>query len=138
MQYVSMQHHARSVLFERAPLNLLYCLPYLCRQVLTTADGIATKHKQAASRAARTHNSTDNNMQQGGTSTSYYADPLKLSPLADMPYLFVANARRMMVRNSEVIRAHSCDFASVCGANTSWGKLVFGCASCHVTVLPAL
>lgn len=67
-----------------------------CRPVLDAARHIAERHSAVLQRAA-VHSTSS-------SSSAYYADPLQLSRLTELPHLFVSVAHRMLGRGGEVRR----------------------------------
>lgn len=72
----------------------IYVLP---RSALQAALSVS-QHHRAATRAWNSSGSSSggSDIRQVPLGQTYYADPLNLSPLHQMPYLFVACARRML------------------------------------------
>lgn len=99
----------------------------LCRSALQTALSVAGKHSAAvkawaSSSTAGSGSSSGSSARQVPLGQTYYADPLNLSPLAHMPYLFVAYARRMLA-----------DSSSESGAEVGrrlWGRVCIPCQGC--------
>lgn len=54
------------------------------------------QHHRAAVKGWGAGSSGSSSLRQPPLRQTYYADPLNLSPLPHMPYLFVACARRML------------------------------------------
>lgn len=98
----------------------------LCRSALQTALSVVGKHRAAvkAWAGSTAGGSSGSSARQVPLGQTYYADPLNLSPLAHMPYLFVADARRMLG-----------DSSSESGAEVG-GGVGQECAILHGSTLP--
>lgn len=77
---------------------LIGCWFVNCRSALNGVLSISEKHRHAAARAAGASSGSSKHLRDVPLNQTYHADPLNLSPLADLSqaYLFVANARRMV------------------------------------------
>lgn len=71
---------------------------WVCRSALQSAMLVAQHHRAAvkAWASSTAGGSSGSSVRQVALGQTYYADPLNLSPLSHMPYLFVADARRML------------------------------------------
>lgn len=75
-----------------------WCLLLPRSSALQTAMSVVAHHRAAVKGWAggSSDSNSSSSLRQPPLGQTYYADPLNLSPLSHMPYLFVANARRML------------------------------------------
>jgi hypothetical protein len=85
----------------------------LCRSALQTAMSVAQQHRAAVKAWASSSARGGSSARQVPLGQTYYADPLNLSPLSHMPYLFVAYARRMLADSGSEAGMEVCGCASV-------------------------
>lgn len=88
-------------------LHLLVCACLACRSALQAALTVSQHHTAAVKAWSKSSSTSSSNSSSSSRHApqvplhrTYHADPLSLSPLAHMPYLFMANARRMLADNS--------------------------------------